>query len=37
MYCGINPSDMGRPDNDPIELDADLVDRLLGRKVDFAI
>lgn len=37
MYCGINPTDVRKPDSDAVELDSDLVDRLLGRKVDFAI
>ncbi|RPI85063.1 MAG: phosphoadenylyl-sulfate reductase [Planctomycetaceae bacterium] len=37
MYCGINPTDVRRPDSESVDLPVDLVDRLLGRKVDFAI
>ncbi len=37
MYCGINPTDVRRPESEAIDLPTDLVDRLLGRKVDFAI
>lgn len=37
MYCGINPTDVDRGDVQAIDLPADLVDRILGRKVDFAI
>lgn len=37
MYCGINPTDVRRPESEAIELPGDLVDRLLGRTVDFSI
>ena len=37
MYCGINPTDVRRPETESIELSGDVVDRLLGRKVDFSI
>jgi len=37
MYCGINPTDMRRPESEAIDLPTDLIDRLLGRKVDFSI
>jgi len=37
MYCGINPTDVRRPETEAIDLPGDLVDRLLGRKVDFSI
>jgi phosphoadenosine phosphosulfate reductase len=37
MYCGINPTDLDRATDVAIELPQDLIDRILGRKVDFAI
>jgi phosphoadenosine phosphosulfate reductase len=37
MYCGINPTDLDRGTDVAIELPQDLIDRILGRKVDFAI
>lgn len=37
MYCGINPTDVRRPDSESVDLPNELIDRLLGRKVDFAI
>jgi len=37
MYCGINPTDLDRPADVSIELPQELIDRILGRKVDFAI
>jgi phosphoadenosine phosphosulfate reductase len=37
MYCGINPTDLDQGTSATIDLPRDLVDRILGRKVDFAI
>jgi phosphoadenosine phosphosulfate reductase len=37
MYCGINPTDLDRSTDVAIDLPQELVDRILGRKVDFAI
>ena len=37
MYCGINPTDLDRMTDATIELPQELIDRVLGRKVDFAI
>lgn len=37
MYCGINPTDFDRGADVAIDLPQDLIDRILGRKVDFAI
>jgi phosphoadenosine phosphosulfate reductase len=37
MYCGINPTDLDRGSGVAIELPQELIDRILGRKVDFAI
>ncbi|MBI3862765.1 MAG: phosphoadenylyl-sulfate reductase [Planctomycetia bacterium] len=37
MYCGINPTDLDRGTDAAIDLPQDLIDRILGRKVDFAI
>jgi phosphoadenosine phosphosulfate reductase len=37
MYCGINPTDLDRGTESAIDLPQELVDRILGRKVDFAI
>ncbi len=37
MYCGINPTDLDRGTDNAIDLPQDLIDRILGRKVDFAI
>jgi phosphoadenosine phosphosulfate reductase len=37
MYCGINPTDLDRGTDQSIELPRELIDRILGRKVDFAI
>jgi phosphoadenosine phosphosulfate reductase len=37
MYCGINPTDLDRGSDVAIELPQELIDRILGRKVDFAI
>jgi len=37
MYCGINPTDLDRGTNAAIDLPQELIDRILGRKVDFAI
>ena len=37
MYCGINPTDLDRGTDSAIDLPQDLIDRILGRKVDFAI
>lgn len=36
-YCGINPSDRDPTNSPAIDLPLDLVDRILGRKTDFAI
>ncbi|MSR56406.1 MAG: phosphoadenylyl-sulfate reductase [Planctomycetaceae bacterium] len=37
MYCGINPTDLDGGTEQAIDLPADLIDQILGRKVDFAI
>ncbi len=37
MYCGINPTDLDRGTDQLIDLPQELIDRILGRKVDFAI
>jgi phosphoadenosine phosphosulfate reductase len=37
MYCGINPTDLNGGTDKAIDLPADLIDQILGRKVDFAI
>jgi phosphoadenosine phosphosulfate reductase len=37
MYCGINPTDLDRGTDFTIDLPQELIDRILGRKVDFAI
>jgi phosphoadenosine phosphosulfate reductase len=37
MYCGINPTDLDRGTESTIDLPQELIDRILGRKVDFAI
>jgi phosphoadenosine phosphosulfate reductase len=37
MYCGINPTDLDRGTESAIDLPQELIDRILGRKVDFAI
>jgi phosphoadenosine phosphosulfate reductase len=37
MYCGINPTDLDRGTDTAIDLPQELIDRILGRKVDFAI
>jgi phosphoadenosine phosphosulfate reductase len=37
MYCGINPTDLDRGTEVAIDLPQELIDRILGRKVDFAI
>jgi phosphoadenosine phosphosulfate reductase len=37
MYCGINPTDLDRGTDQAIDLPQELIDRILGRKVDFAI
>ncbi|MFN0053564.1 MAG: phosphoadenylyl-sulfate reductase [Planctomycetales bacterium] len=37
MYCGINPTDLNGGTDKAIDLPTDLIDRILGRKVDFAI
>ena len=37
MYCGINPTDLDGGTESAIDLPRELVDRILGRKVDFAI
>jgi phosphoadenosine phosphosulfate reductase len=37
MYCGINPTDLDRGTATAIELPQELIDRILGRKNDFAI
>lgn len=37
IYCGINPSDLDRGNDLAIDLPQELIDRILGRKVDFAI
>ena len=37
MYCGINPTDLDRGTEATLELPQELIDRILGRKVDFAI
>jgi len=37
MYCGINPTDLDRGADLAIDLPQELIDRILGRKVDFAI
>ncbi|MBS0266771.1 MAG: phosphoadenylyl-sulfate reductase [Planctomycetes bacterium] len=37
MYCGINPTDLDRGTEAAIDLPKELIDRILGRKVDYAI
>jgi phosphoadenosine phosphosulfate reductase len=37
MYCGINPTDLDRGIDVAIDMPQELIDRILGRKVDFAI
>ena len=37
QYCGINPTDMLDDTELAVELDADLIDRILGRLTDFSI
>jgi phosphoadenosine phosphosulfate reductase len=37
IYCGINPTDLDRNVDARIELPQEVIDRILGRKVDFAI
>lgn len=37
MYCGINPTDLDKGTEKSIDLPQELIDRILGRKVDFAI
>lgn len=37
MYCGINPTDLDRGTDKAIDLPQPLIDKLLGRRVDFAI
>ncbi len=37
MYCGINPTDVNRGASLAIDLPIDVIDRILGRKVDYAI
>lgn len=37
MYCGINPTDLNGGTDKAIELPDELIDQILGRKVDFAI
>lgn len=37
MYCGINPTDLNGGTDKAIELSDELIDQILGRKVDFAI
>lgn len=37
MYCGINPTDLAGGTDQGIDLPEELVDRILDRKVDFAI
>ncbi|MGE5191763.1 MAG: phosphoadenylyl-sulfate reductase [Deltaproteobacteria bacterium] len=37
MYCGINPTDLDRGTDTAVDLPQELIDRILGRKVDFAI
>jgi hypothetical protein len=37
MYCGINPTDLDRGADIAVDLPQELIDRILGRKVDFAI
>lgn len=37
MYCGINPTDLNGGTDKAIDLPEDLIDQILGRKVDFAI
>lgn len=37
MYCGINPTDLSGGTDQGIDLPEELIDRLLDRKVDFAI
>jgi phosphoadenosine phosphosulfate reductase len=37
MYCGINPTDSKKANAQAIELPQDLIDKILGRKTDFAI
>jgi phosphoadenosine phosphosulfate reductase len=37
MYCGINPTDLDRGTDVAVDLPQELIDRILGRKVDFAI
>ena len=37
QYCGINPTDLLRPEENGIELPLELIDRVLGRSTDFMI
>lgn len=37
MYCGINPTDLDRGTDKAIDLPQELIDKILGRSVDFAI
>lgn len=37
IYCGINPTDLNRDQTVSIDIPQELIDRILGRKVDFAI
>ncbi len=37
VYCGINPTDLDPEHSPAIELDQDLIDRILGRETDFMI
>jgi phosphoadenosine phosphosulfate reductase len=37
MYCGINPTDLNGGTDKAINLPDELIDRILGRKVDFTI
>lgn len=37
MYCGINPTDLNGGTDKSVDLPQDLIDRILGRKVDYSI
>lgn len=37
MYCGINPTDLNQSADQAVDLPDELIDRILGRKVDYAI
>jgi phosphoadenosine phosphosulfate reductase len=37
MYCGINPTDLDRGTDQAVDLPAELIDTILGRRTDFSI